>query len=137
MVTRRRAVAKVHVLPSDVVPMSKQDKQQAIQAIAMEDAAPQALIASQTPPTAVERVRLVLFDDDTRQAAERARQTLHGPLTPPPSHDSGPALTHTVGQHRRHDLRLAAEPAWSSRCRVARSACPPACIRSSETTAGN
>jgi hypothetical protein len=27
MVTRRRAVAKVHVLPPDVVPMTKQDKQ--------------------------------------------------------------------------------------------------------------
>lgn len=34
MVTRRRAVAKVHVLPPDVVPMSKQDDQQAVQAIA-------------------------------------------------------------------------------------------------------
>jgi O-acetyl-ADP-ribose deacetylase (regulator of RNase III) len=53
-----------------------------------EDAVIQALIALQTPPPAIERLRLVLFDDDTRQAAERAAQTLHGPLTPPPSHDS-------------------------------------------------
>lgn len=34
MVTRRRSVAKVNVLPPDVVPMSKQDEQQAVQAIA-------------------------------------------------------------------------------------------------------
>jgi O-acetyl-ADP-ribose deacetylase (regulator of RNase III) len=51
-----------------------------------EDAAVQALTALQTPPPAIELVRLVLFDDDTRQAAERARQTLHAP----PTFDSGP-----------------------------------------------
>ncbi|MET7394072.1 O-acetyl-ADP-ribose deacetylase [Dactylosporangium sp. NPDC005572] len=39
-----------------------------------EDAVTQALTALQTPPPTVELVRLVLFDDDTRQAAERARQ---------------------------------------------------------------
>jgi hypothetical protein len=33
VVTRRRAVAKIQVLPPDVVPMSKEDEQQAIQAI--------------------------------------------------------------------------------------------------------
>jgi len=33
MVTRRRAVAKIRVLPPDVVPMSKEDEQQAIHAI--------------------------------------------------------------------------------------------------------
>jgi hypothetical protein len=33
MVTRRRAVAKIRVLPPDVVPMSKEDEQQAIYAI--------------------------------------------------------------------------------------------------------
>jgi hypothetical protein len=53
-----------------------------------EDAVAQALTALQTPPPAIERVRLVLFDDDTRQAAERAAQTLHGPLTPPPRDDT-------------------------------------------------
>jgi O-acetyl-ADP-ribose deacetylase (regulator of RNase III) len=52
-----------------------------------EDAAVQALTALQTPPPAIRRVRLVLFDDDTRQAAERAGQTLQRPLTQP-SHDS-------------------------------------------------
>jgi O-acetyl-ADP-ribose deacetylase (regulator of RNase III) len=46
-----------------------------------EDAAVQALTALQTPPPAIELVRLVLFDDDTRRAAERARQTLHIPPT--------------------------------------------------------
>jgi hypothetical protein len=34
MVTRRPAVAKVRVLPPGVVPMSKQDEQQAVRAIA-------------------------------------------------------------------------------------------------------
>jgi hypothetical protein len=33
MVTRRRAVTTFRVLPPDVVPMSKEDEQQAIQAI--------------------------------------------------------------------------------------------------------
>lgn len=53
-----------------------------------EDAAIQALTALQTPPPAVELVRLVLFDDGTRQAAERARTTLHGPLISPPNPES-------------------------------------------------
>ncbi|WP_433087552.1 macro domain-containing protein [Dactylosporangium sp. CA-052675] len=52
-----------------------------------EDAVIQALTAWQTPPPAIERVRLVLFDDETRQAAERAGRTLHGSSTQPPSHD--------------------------------------------------
>jgi hypothetical protein len=33
VVTRRRAVAKIRVLPPDVVPMSKEDERQAIHAI--------------------------------------------------------------------------------------------------------
>jgi hypothetical protein len=33
VVTRRRAVTKIQVLPPDVVPMCKEDEQQAIQAI--------------------------------------------------------------------------------------------------------
>jgi O-acetyl-ADP-ribose deacetylase (regulator of RNase III) len=41
-----------------------------------EDAAAQALTALRTPPPGIDLARLVLFDDDTRQAAERARQTL-------------------------------------------------------------
>jgi O-acetyl-ADP-ribose deacetylase (regulator of RNase III) len=40
-----------------------------------QDAAAQALTALQTAPPTVELVRLVLFDDDTRLAAERARHT--------------------------------------------------------------
>ncbi|WP_433604991.1 O-acetyl-ADP-ribose deacetylase [Dactylosporangium sp. CA-139114] len=53
-----------------------------------EDAVIQALTVLRTPPPAFARIRLVLFDDDTRQAAERARLTLHGPLTPPLAQDS-------------------------------------------------
>ncbi|MBW4701995.1 MULTISPECIES: O-acetyl-ADP-ribose deacetylase [unclassified Micromonospora] len=53
-----------------------------------EDAVVQALTGLQTAPPAVERVRLVLFDDDTRQAAERVGRTPGGPFTPPPHHDS-------------------------------------------------
>lgn len=53
-----------------------------------EDAVIQALTALRTLPPTIERVRLVLFDDDTRQAAERAWQALHGPLTPSPSQRS-------------------------------------------------
>ena len=57
-----------------------------------EDAVIQALTALQTPPPGIECVRLVLFDDDTRQAAERARQTLHGPNTPPSRDSDGHPL---------------------------------------------
>ncbi|GIF68459.1 hypothetical protein Ais01nite_64940 [Asanoa ishikariensis] len=39
-----------------------------------EDAAAQALTALRTPPPSIELVRLVLFDDDARHAAERVRQ---------------------------------------------------------------
>ncbi|MGI5241575.1 O-acetyl-ADP-ribose deacetylase [Dactylosporangium sp. CA-139066] len=42
-----------------------------------EDAVMQALTAIGAPPPGVELLRLVLFDDDTRQAAERVRQALH------------------------------------------------------------
>ncbi|MEU5725919.1 O-acetyl-ADP-ribose deacetylase [Micromonospora sp. NPDC047738] len=53
-----------------------------------QDAVIQALTALQASPQAIELVRLVLFDDDTRQTAERAKQTLHDPATPPPpSHE--------------------------------------------------
>lgn len=41
-----------------------------------EDAAVQALTALRTPPAEIELARLVLFDDETRQVAERAAQTL-------------------------------------------------------------
>jgi O-acetyl-ADP-ribose deacetylase (regulator of RNase III) len=51
-----------------------------------EDAAVQAMTALQTPPPAIELVRLVLFTEDARQAAERARQILHTP----PTFDSEP-----------------------------------------------
>jgi O-acetyl-ADP-ribose deacetylase (regulator of RNase III) len=40
-----------------------------------QDAAAQALTVLRTPPPTIEFVRLVLFDDDTRLAAERAKQT--------------------------------------------------------------
>ncbi|WP_238013432.1 O-acetyl-ADP-ribose deacetylase [Dactylosporangium sp. AC04546] len=39
-----------------------------------EDAVTQALTALQTPPPTIELVRLVLFDNDTRQVAEHVRQ---------------------------------------------------------------
>ncbi|MEV4619950.1 O-acetyl-ADP-ribose deacetylase [Asanoa sp. NPDC049573] len=44
-----------------------------------EDAAAQALAGLRTPPPTIELVRLVLFDDDTRRAAERARRTPQHP----------------------------------------------------------
>jgi hypothetical protein len=46
-----------------------------------DDAVLQALTALRTLPPPIDLVRLVLFDDDTRQAAERVRQTLHDPAT--------------------------------------------------------
>jgi hypothetical protein len=48
-----------------------------------EDAIIQALTATRTSPPGIELVRLVLFDDDTRQTAERVRQALHGQPIPP------------------------------------------------------
>jgi O-acetyl-ADP-ribose deacetylase (regulator of RNase III) len=45
------------------------------------DAAIQALTALQHPPPVIEIVRLVLFDEDTRQVAERAWQMLFHPRT--------------------------------------------------------
>lgn len=41
-----------------------------------EDAVSQAYAALQTSPQTVDLVRLVLFDEDTRQTAERVRQAL-------------------------------------------------------------
>jgi O-acetyl-ADP-ribose deacetylase (regulator of RNase III) len=48
-----------------------------------EDAVTQALTATRTPPPGIELLRLVLFDDDTWQTAERVRQALHGQPIPP------------------------------------------------------
>ena len=47
-----------------------------------EDAVIQALTAMRTPPPGIELLRLVLFDADTRQTAERVRQTLHSQPIP-------------------------------------------------------
>ena len=47
------------------------------------DAVIQALTALQVPPPAMDRLRLVLFDEDTRQVAEGAMRTFHGPPTGP------------------------------------------------------
>ncbi|WP_432994272.1 O-acetyl-ADP-ribose deacetylase [Dactylosporangium sp. CA-233914] len=52
-----------------------------------QDAVVQALTALQASPPGIELVRLVLFDDATRQAAERARQTLLGSQSRPAEHD--------------------------------------------------
>lgn len=48
-----------------------------------EDAVLHALTAMRTPPPGIELVRLVLFDDDTWQTAERVRQALRDQPIPP------------------------------------------------------
>lgn len=48
-----------------------------------EDAVSQAYAALQTSPPTVDLVRLVLFDDHTRESAERVRQALHGSSVEP------------------------------------------------------
>ena len=48
-----------------------------------EDAIIQALTAMRTPPPGIELLRLVLFDADTLQTAERVRQALHSQPIPP------------------------------------------------------
>jgi O-acetyl-ADP-ribose deacetylase len=53
-----------------------------------EDAVIQALTALQSPPRGIRHIRLVLFDESTRQAAERAEQRLRGPLTSPSSDEA-------------------------------------------------
>jgi O-acetyl-ADP-ribose deacetylase (regulator of RNase III) len=47
------------------------------------DAIAQALTAMRTPPPSIELLRLVLFDDDTRQTAEQVRHALHSQPVPP------------------------------------------------------
>ena len=59
-----------------------------------QDAAVQALTVLQTAPPIIELVRLVLFDEDTRQAAELARQTVDHPGTPLDRQSNGPSPRH-------------------------------------------
>jgi O-acetyl-ADP-ribose deacetylase (regulator of RNase III) len=47
------------------------------------DAVLQALTAMRTAPPGIELLRLVLFDDDTRQTAEQVRHALHDQPIPP------------------------------------------------------
>jgi O-acetyl-ADP-ribose deacetylase (regulator of RNase III) len=54
-----------------------------------DDAVLQALTALRTAPPVIELVRLVLFDDDTKQVADRVWNALHGHRTAPPGQASG------------------------------------------------